>query len=112
LKWCVAFNAVLTWLRLCAPSIGATTARVTFGIARNAAPVFRPWSLFLTTSTLSRCAAIILGFAQQLRQVGAIRRDPPRPRPLSKTSQGQAFSAINLLWAKSGLMHCSKNLTQ
>jgi hypothetical protein len=41
LTWCVAFNAVLTWLRLCGPSIGATTTRVTFGIARNAAPVFR-----------------------------------------------------------------------
>ena len=49
----------------CGPSIGATTTRVTFGIVRNAAPVFRPWSPFLTIPTLSRCAAIILGFAQQ-----------------------------------------------
>ena len=78
LTWCGAFNAVLTWLRLCGPSIGATTTRVTFGIAQNATPVFRPWSPFLTTPTLSRCAAIIFGFAQQLRQLGDIPRDPPR----------------------------------
>jgi hypothetical protein len=78
LTWCVAFNAVLTWLRLCGPSIGATTTRVTFGIARNAAPVFRPWSPFLTIPTLSRCATIILGFAQQLRELGDIRRNSPR----------------------------------
>ena len=71
---CIAFNAVLTWLRLCGPSIGTTTMRVTFGIAQNAAPVFRRWSPFLTIPTLSCCAAIILGFAQQLRQLGNIRR--------------------------------------
>jgi hypothetical protein len=59
LPWCVAFNAILTWLRLCGPSIGATTTRVTFGIARNAVPVFRPWFPSLTTPTLSRRAAII-----------------------------------------------------
>ena len=68
----------LSSLRPCGPSIGATSTLVTFGIARNAAPVFRPWSPFLTIPTLSRCAAIILGFAQQLRQLGDIRRDPPR----------------------------------
>jgi hypothetical protein len=78
LTWCIAFNAVLTWLRLCGPSIGATTTLVTFGIARNAAPVFRPWSPFLTIPPLSRCAAIVLGFAQQLRELGDIRRDPLR----------------------------------
>jgi len=78
LTWCVAFNAILSWLRLCGPSIGATTTHVTFGIARNAAPVFRPRSPLPTIPTLSRGAAIILGFAQQLRQLGDIRRNPPR----------------------------------
>jgi hypothetical protein len=78
LTWCIAFSAVLTWLRLCGPSIGATTTRVTFGIARNAAPVFRPWSPFLTIPTLSCCAAIVLGFAQRLQELGDIRRNPPR----------------------------------
>ena len=72
------FNAVLTWLRRCGPSIGATTTPVTFGIARNAAPVFRPWSPFVMIAILSRCAAITLGFVQQLRQLGDVRRDPPR----------------------------------
>jgi hypothetical protein len=74
--WCIAFSAVLTWLRLCDPSTGATTTRVTFGIARNAAPVFPPWSPFLTIPTLSHCAAIILSFAQQLRELGDICRNP------------------------------------
>src|SRR5262249_29631831 len=78
LTWCVAFNAILSWLRPCGPSIGATTTHVTFGIARNAAPVFRPRSPLPTIPTLSRSAAIILGFAQQLRQLGNIRRDTPR----------------------------------
>jgi hypothetical protein len=52
---------VATLALLCGPGIGATTTRVTFGIARNAARVFRPWSLFLTIPIVSRCAAIILG---------------------------------------------------
>jgi hypothetical protein len=66
--------------------------RVTFGIARNAAPVFRPWSLFLTTPPLSHCTAIILSFAQQPRQLGKIHRDSPRLiareklRTISRTS--------------------------
>src|SRR5215467_7942493 len=50
---------------------------LTFGIARNAAPVFRPRSPLPTIPT-SRGAAIILGFAQQLRRLGDIRRNPPR----------------------------------
>ena len=73
---CVQCNT--EWLRLCGPSIGATTTHVTFGIARNAAPVFRPRSPLPTIPTLSRGAAIILGFAQQLRRLGDIRRNPPR----------------------------------
>ena len=81
LTWCVAFNAILSWLRLCGPSIGATSRRVTFGIARNAAPVFRPSSPFLTIPTMSHCAAIVSGFAQQLRELGDIPRNPPRPHP-------------------------------
>ena len=67
-----------SWLRLCGPSIGATSTLVTFGIARNAAPVFRPWSPFLTITILSRYAVIVLGFAQQPRQFGDIRRNPSR----------------------------------
>ena len=71
------------WLRLCGPSIGAMTTHVTFGIARNAAPVFRPRSPLPTIPTLSRSAAIILGFAQQLRRLGDIRRNPSRSRECS-----------------------------
>jgi hypothetical protein len=51
--------------------------RVTFGTARNAAPVFRPWSRFLPTSTRSR-RCLLSRFAQRLRQLGKISRNAPR----------------------------------
>jgi hypothetical protein len=67
-----------SWLRLCDPSIGATSTPVTFGIARVAALVFRPWYHFPTMPSPSRCAAIVLGFPQQPRQLGDIHRNPSR----------------------------------
>jgi hypothetical protein len=59
----------VTWLRLCGPSIGATSALVTFGFARNAAPVFRLWFLFLLPETPN---------TELLKDIGDFRRDPSR----------------------------------
>jgi hypothetical protein len=42
-------NAILSWLRPKGPSTGATGTPVTFGSARNAAPVSILWSRFLPT---------------------------------------------------------------
>ena len=82
----------------------ATTTHVAFGIARNAAPAFRPRSPLPTIPTLSRGAAIILGFAQQLRQLGEIRRDPPRGAwlispPISTRLPGDRFPGpLGIAW--------------
>ena len=52
-------NAILSWLRPKGPSTGATGTPVTFGSARNAAPVSILWSRFLPTPTPSQWQDIL-----------------------------------------------------